>query len=383
MHYLIRPEVIGAALFAVVGSGPGQAQEDSVEPHTPSYRVQETLVSHLEKGKQNYLAFPAVAVGEGENYWISYKRGYAHGRDDEASLEVVEWSPEKEALTGRGARLAETDIVYQMGEWIRFPDGKLMTFIDAQNTDESGRNYRVGLRMAELDEAESTFGEIQRLGEVEGVEYGYLFDSATVDGTVYVLVMTFEDLAGERRTVDVLKTADSGESWEFVRNLSQEFGDIRINESSLIAHGDGFLVATRGYDARQRLHVVDREFRVLRQVDLTDTHDFIEKQIGRPRLFEKDGRYYLIGRNYLPPDSPAKMEMALFELDPESLLVKRYWILDNRERGRVRDGYYPSPFFTKDNGRELLNVIDYKAIFDEAPDIVRFQFRWNEMVPED
>lgn len=364
-----------AATVSLAGKGAAHAAR------FPRYKEEEVLVSSREKGPQNYLAFPAAVAGEGDNYWISYKRGYAHGRDDEALLEVVEWSPQRKALTGRTARLGEDDIVYQMGEWIRFPDGRLATFIDAQNTDERRRNYRVGIRWAELNEANAAFGEIRRLGLVDGIEYGYLFDSATIDGRVYALVMTFEKLPGGRRSVDVITTHDNGRTWSFVRNLSQEFGDIKINESSLIPRDDGFLVATRGYDARVRLHLVDRDFRLVRQADLTGQHAFIARHVGRPRLFEKGGRTYLVGRNYSSPES--QMELALFRIDPEALQVTRYVVLDNRSQGQVRDGYYPFPLFVEKDGEEYLEIIDYKALFEEPPSIVRFRFRWRDVAVGD
>ncbi|HRE84409.1 MAG TPA: hypothetical protein PLN52_25430, partial [Opitutaceae bacterium] len=98
--------------------------------------------------------------------------------------------------------------------------------------------------------------------------------------------------------VSVLRSDDSGRNWSLVRNLSREFGDLPINESSFVRYADGFLVITRGYDNRARLHSTDNDFRVRQQLDLTETYGFIESYVGRPRLFMRDGAFYLIGRNW-------------------------------------------------------------------------------------
>src|SRR4029453_85796 len=97
----------------------------------------------------------------------------------------------------------------------------------------------------------------------------------------WMLAMTFSNLTGgvsihaprpQAGTVDVLHTSDNGRTWTRVRSLTREFGNVPINKSALIPFGDGFLVTTRGYDNRERLHVTDAQFRVQRQIDLTATY---------------------------------------------------------------------------------------------------------------
>ena len=217
---------------------------------------------------------------------------------------------------------------------------------------------------------------------IDGVEYGYAFDHVTEGDTTFMLVMTFEYLAGQRGSVDVIKTEDSGSTWKFVKNLSHEFGDGRINESTFVRWGDKFLIATRGYDAAERLHVTDADFNLTRQVNLTELYPFIGQEIGRPRLFERDGNFYLMGRNWPPKtDERRVMQQALFRIDPDDLAVTSYVVLDNYEEGLVIDGYYPVPYWQEDARGVLFNVIDYKSVVSRfpGPNIVRSEFLWDEV----
>jgi hypothetical protein len=217
-----------------------------------------------------------------------------------------------------------------------------------------------------------------------------------------MMVMSFSNLTGgysvfparpQAGPVSMVRSEDSGRSWRFVRNLSREFGDVPINESSFVRYADGFLVVTRGYDNRARLHFTDNDFKLRRQVDLTATYDCINSYIGRPRLFMRDGRYYLIGRNWTKPTAnatgplgkdgvpnfPAAMKLCLFRIDPATLAVEDCVMLDNAEAGNVTDAYYPVPYFTEREGRTWLRVVDYKGVDRQPPQIVEFEFSWDEV----
>jgi hypothetical protein len=239
---------------------------------------------------------------------------------------------------------------------------------------DSGKHTRTGLIRATSRDNGKSFEALERVGVIDGVEYGYLFDSATVGKRVYALIMTFEYLAGGRRTVDALYTDDNGESWNFVRNLSEEFGDIRINESSLIPYKKGFLVATRGYDNMQRLHQVDRNFKLIQETNITENTNSIDSYIGRPRLFTYEGKYFLTGRNWRAIDRSIPMELAVIRFDPKSLNVEKLYTIDNAEQGKVTDGYYPCPIIVDTGEQNLLNIFDYRAILGNPPDIIRLQF---------
>jgi hypothetical protein len=273
----------------------------------------------------------------------------------------------------------------QMGEWVRIPNGDIASYIDCQvKTDGT---TRAGLRVVRSTDGGKTFGPLERVGIVEGVEYGYAFQAVVEQRTTWLLAMTFSSLTGGKAvhprrphagSVDVIRSDDNGRTWRFVRNLSHEFGDASFNESTFIRHGDGFLISTRGYDDRQRVHVTDGSFRVLRQADLTATHPFIGGYVGRPRLFVRDGQVYLLGRNWTT--APRVMQLCLFRLDPATLTVPAYSILDNAEKANVVDGYYAMPYFRGSGAETRLYVVDYKGIKGQpAPDIIHHEYRWDEV----
>ncbi len=349
-------------------------------PPAPHYRIEETLVSYRDSGPNDYLAFPAIIPSGDNQIMLSYKRGKSHARDPGAELEIIRFDLESGEAIQDTIRIGMPNAIMQMGEWIRFPDGTLGTYIDAQKIDEKGKHTRIGLMRAISRNNGESFDSLESVGPIDGVEYGYLFDSVIIGQRLYALAMTFEYLAGGRRSVDALYTDDNGETWNFLRNLSHEFGDIRINESSLIAYRNGFIVATRGYDEKARLHQVDIDFRLMQETNLTEQTVSISSYIGRPRLFSHAGQFFLIGRNHRAPRGESPMELALIRFDPASLSVQKHYVLDNIEQGRVTDGYYPSPIIVKTAKRELLNVFDYKAILGNSPDIIRLQFDIEEFL---
>ena len=350
------------------------AEPTATIPPTPQFRIEETIASYRGTSTMDYLAFPAILPSGENEIMLSYKRGRAHGRDTGAQLEIIRMDLISGQIIQDPIQLGISGEIMQMGEWIRFPDGTLATYIDAQKVDEKNHNERTGLIRAISHDNGRSFGPLERVGVIDGVEYGYLFDEAIVGQRLYALIMTFEYLAGGRRSVDALYTDDNGTTWHFINNLSQEFGDVRINESSLIPYENGFLVATRGYDNMQRLHQVDMEFNTIHEVNITEQTPSISSYIGRPRLFTYEGEYFLMGRNWRAPNRELPMELGLIRFDPESLKVEKLYVLDNLAKGKVTDGYYPCPILVDTGDRTLLNVFDYRALFGNPPDIIRLQF---------
>ncbi len=380
---MIKPvcTLLLAALLTFTAAG-------EVPTRLPQHRGMVAVVRSAEQPEGlQYLAFPAVLMVEPDVIWVSYKAGRGHASDPGAPQEIVE----HHLRTGETRLLQRLEPVapklYQMAEMVRFPDGNVALYLDVQAIGHDRRHYRTGVEEFRWDAARRQFVGPQMLKPIAGVTYGYPFDFVTRNATTWQLIMAFGYLPGGRWSVDAIRSDDAGKSWSFVRNLSEEFGDLRLNESGFIAHGDEFIVTTRGYDSRERLHRVDRDFRVLKQVDLTETYPFINSYVGRPRLFSRDGKGYLIGRNWtLPLDAPAErggtpgaMKLSLFRFDLETLEIESHVVLDNDEEANVTDAYYAVPVFSNQDGRTMLHVITYKGLNRQAPDIVRLDYRWDEV----
>ena len=367
--------LVFTAVFAAPASGPSA--------RTPVFKEQRVLLASAGQADWGYLAFPAL-LDRGDEILVSFKRARSHAQDPGAALELVRLDPATARVTGRQTLAQLEGHIMQMGEWVRFPNGDLANYIDAQ---VPGRpTTRAGLRMVRSADGGKTFSAHERVGPIDGVEYGYAFDAVSEGRTTWMLVMTFANLPGGKSapnarppagSVDVVRSEDNGRSWRFVRNLSREFGDVPINESAFIRHGAGWLVTTRGYDSRERLHLTDGEFRLVRQTDLTETHSFITSHVGRPRLIARDGQVYLLGRNVSEKGKP--MQLALFRLDPAALKATSHVILDNAEHARVTDGYYAVTWFRGTGADTMLHLVTYKGVDAQAPDLVHLKFRWDEV----
>lgn len=360
-------------------------------------RSERALVPNHPDDPEPYLAFPAL-IDLGSEVLVSFKHGKSHGGSPGATLDLVKIDRATGRVTAPRAIARFGDKIMQMGEWVKFPNGDLANYIDAQQVEKPAR---IGMLDVRSTDGGTTFGPVERVGVIDGVEYGYPFCFTVEGNTTWMMAMSFSNLTGgysiyaprsEAGQVSMLRSEDSGKSWKFVRDLTREFGGVPINESSFVRCGSGFLVVTRGYDNIVRLHRTDGEFRVQQQTALTDTYEFIRGYVGRPRLFVRDGRYYLIGRNWTEkanprqatskdggPAMPAAMKLCLFRLDLASVGVTAYAVLDNEAGGNVTDGYYPMPYFVERGGKSYLRVVDYKGVNRQPPQIVEFEFLWDEV----
>lgn len=350
----------------------------------PAPVSREVILASADSGAWPYLAFPAL-LDLGDEVLVSYKRARAHAQDAGAALDLLRLDPSRGRPAGAPVAMARVDgRIMQMGEWVRFGDGGIANYIDAQEPGKA--TTRTGLLVVRSTDGGRTFGPPERVGVIDGIEYGYAFDHITEGATTWMLVMTFANLPGGRSVhpprphagpVDVVRSDDHGRTWRFVRSLTREFGDVPINESAFLRHGDGFVVVTRGYDNRARLHVTDGAFRVLRQADLTGSHAFITSHVGRPRLFAREGRVYLLGRNVSAAARP--MQLALFRLDLASLTAATHVILDNAEAARVSDGYYAATWFRGEGADTRLHVVTYRGESGRPPDLLHLAFRWDDV----
>jgi hypothetical protein len=393
---------VAAVFFASVGNPPvARSDESPVVPQVvPAYKRTQVLVAAATQGPSPYLAFPAL-LDLGDDVLVSYKRGKSHAYDVGAGLDLM-WLHTATQTVGGPQSLVQVDgQIMQMGEWVRFANGDLGCYIDVQG--KGPPTNRLGLMGLRSRDGGKTFGPLERVGVIDGVEYGYPFEALTEGSTTWMLVMTFANLPGGKSVfqgrpaagaVDVIRSDDNGRSWRLAGNITRELADAPINESSFIRHGKGFLLTARGYDNRQWLAEFDGDFQLTRKVDLTAQNSFITSYIGRPRLLARDGKVYLLGRNFCGRDSSATapkrepltgdgtkhpMRLSLFRLDPASLGITKHVLLDNAEGESVSDGYYAMPYWRERDGRTLLNVITYKRAAGRGPDILRLEYDWAEL----
>lgn len=325
--------------------------------------------------EQRYYAFPSMLElkGTGTRVLIAYKNGEKHFREAGAPLEVVTLDAESKGVSAVRVVDAGLDKVNQNPELMRMPDGSIHMYVDVQL---SGSKERAGLRLyRSVDEGE-TFADEGDFPEIGGYRYGYSFDDATApDGSVSMLVMSFAELTGGVRAVHAIRTADSGKSWTYLRNLNAEF-EFDFNESTLLAYKEGFVLIARGYDRRTMAFLTDAHFNRTASVVLSDRHDSID-YVGRPKLFERDGDMYLLCRNI--PAGQSRGTLELYRFDPDGLKLGSNVLLDTNDN-EAGDSYYPEPYFISENGRTMFNVITYAPhATGDKPDIVRLEYDWAEL----
>lgn len=369
------------------------AAASPVAPRVLPYKVTELIVDAEERdGKTRYPAFPALLTLDENRVFVTYKDGTGHANDPGAEIGTFELDLVA-GLRRAGPRMTPPEpLLFQCAEPVRFADGRVALFIDTQRIGPEPRHYRAPMRWALSSDNGRTFTAPAVFPEVDGVGYGYPQEGLTVGGTTYVMIMSFGYLAGGRWSMDILRTDDAGTNWRRQRNLAEELGLPGFAEGTMLRHGDGFLVVCRSYDQRTRIHELDGEFRLRRQVELTGSSPWVNRYVGRPRLFRHDGNIYLIGRNWTQPDAapegrsadnplgfPRAQQLCLFRIDPATLLPDACWILDNAEEAPVSDGYYAVVHTTGRAPDQRLHVLTYKGVGGAAPQLLRLEYRWSDL----
>jgi hypothetical protein len=362
----------------------------------PQWKLTEVLLHPLVRdGVSRYPAFPALLPVSANRALLTYKdgRGHTHDPGAEVATMIVDFTGGTHREASRFT--PPSPLLYQCAEPVRFSDGRIALFLDTQFIGPEPRHYRAAMRWTISSDQGATFPEPEIFPVVDGTGYGYPQEGLTRGNDTWLMVMSFGYLPGGRWTMDVLHTGDAGRSWRKVRDLAVELNVPGFNEGGMISHGDGFLVVSRDYVRRARLHEVDREFRLRRQVDLTAESPHVQSYIGRPRLLRHQGRVFVLGRNWTrageDPDArtlqnplgfkPAQ-QLCLLRIDLATLRPDAVWVLDNAEHGPVSDGYYAVAQTTGPADDERLHVITYKAVEGGPPSLVRFEFKWKEFLAE-
>lgn len=379
MKLLLFPRAVSLLVLLVTAAAVTAAPEVRT---APGKKETVLVAANAQPAEFRYTAFPSLLRVGPDEVWLAYKVGRSHATDAGAAIEVARHILSTGETTLLQRLVAPEPKLYQMGELVRFPDGSTGLYIDVQHVGWDGRHYRTGAETFRWDPARRSFAGPSALRPIDGVLYGYPLDFISDRTTTWQLIMAFGyHQPGGRWSVDAVRSEDSGKSWRFIRNLTEEFGGIRANESGFVRHGDGFIVTTRGYDRIERLHRVDRNFKVQHQVVLTGNYPFLNSYIGRPRLFVRDGHGYMIGRNVTRPAhvKPNPMQLCLFRFDLETLALTSCVVLDNAADQNVTDGYYAVTAFTGEGDETRLHVVTYKALNRQPPDIVRLDYRWADV----
>ena len=345
-------------------------------PILPHYKTQETLIRAADQETLPYVKAPHLLFLDEHNVLVAYKRGTRHNTEPAADWEMFRYDPTTGAISDRKIVAHLNGFTIQNGEFVRFANGDIGLYVDPHFPNSKDK---FGLLAYRSSDHGTHFEGGEKLGPINGTEYVYAFESLTEGETTYMLLTPYRHYRNNSPNVDVIRSDDNGKSWQFVANLTKAFGNAPINETSFLRYENGYIFNTRGLDGIQRMHLTDESFRTIREVNLTETHTFIRAQIGRPRLFERDGGHYFIGRNYM--ESIRGMKLCLFKFDPESLDILSYAILDNYEGAIVPDGYYAMPYFTTRGGNVYFNVITYKSLHhrESPPDLIRLEFKWDEL----
>ena len=315
-----------------------------------------------------YCAFPTI-VPDGDNILIAYKQGSGHYKDE--GITSFMRIKKDGTILEEGLAAAVPGFNTQNAELIALPDGSIRCYLDIQDYNQGKK--RTGVVTYDYSAGKFTARE-GILTDTAGLRYGYVFDAADFAGGSCMLAMTFPELAsdGKQKTVELLYSADNGETWEDKVYLDRLTG-LSLNESSLCAVGDKLYIFCRPYSDNCCLLVLDRDFKLLKILKYDEKADGVCK-IGRPKLFFRDGALWCVLRNHKTADAP--MELMMLKLDPETLVIRKQYILDDT---KPSDGYYAEPYFDGDT----FCVVTYKMNGAEKPDILLLRADWKKLTADE
>jgi hypothetical protein len=162
----MKPKLVllTALLFAPLAA---MSAGEQVPRFVAKQQAIQILAASAETPDRPYLAFPAI-LDLGAEVLISFKHGRTHAGDADATLDWLRFDKESNRQLSQGTLAEVKGEIMQMGEWVRFPNGDIANYVDAQKP----KVLRTGLCMVRSADGGRTFGLVQRLGLVDGVEYG-------------------------------------------------------------------------------------------------------------------------------------------------------------------------------------------------------------------
>ncbi len=336
-----------------------------------SYRELQILANGIENtGNRKYSAFPSIVRSSDSTVLISFKVGQSHYKDT-GFVGLINYNPITEKVRYKKVILRDS-LNSQNTEIFRAPNGDIVIYVDRQIPISSTGKIREGLYELRSFDYGKTWIDRGDVNLIDNVRYGYSLDQVIESDTILALWMTFPELQGAngKRSVSVVKSIDNGNTWSFVKNLTDEFGEY-FNECSIQKIGNEFIIIGRLDDkAAAVLFKTDKDFNLLKKENLTNKYSFIGG-IGRPKLFLKDGFIYSIMRNV--------GNLVICKIDPATLNVIKWSELFGQPE-KIEDSHYAEHYFQYKHNEEFLNIIDYAAINNgKFPQIIRLGFRWEEL----
>ncbi len=345
----------------------------------------------------SYSAFPTLLHLSDEKVMVVFKRGIGHAYA-EAHDDIIIYNPITEQIVSHEVLYNEPGRNPQNPEIAMMPNGDIVVYLDRQ-TEEYNFDS-VGVRLLRSTDGGATWkldpgntedeatnnDDYALLQDTDGVQYFSTYDDAVVGDTIYELAITggshgntlpgYDKYNNGAAAVHVIKSTDNGYTWEHVMDVTAACGT-SINESSLEPLDDGgFFFVCRGYDEKTTIFTTDADFNITKKSIVSDEYSCIQ-YIGRPKIFKKDGEYYLVCRNV---PQGGKEELAFYKFDVENLVPETYVIIDDTPTtARAGNGHYSEPFFVERDGVEYIDFISYTNAYTCNPDIVRYELKWDEV----
>ncbi|TAM96742.1 MAG: exo-alpha-sialidase [Chitinophagaceae bacterium] len=344
------------------------ASDTSVNPQQIFFHFRKTQIlfnANILNGRK-YCAFPSTVKLNDSTVLISYKRGYAHYKDT-GFVGLIRYDPRIMKVISRGP-IYKTKYNNQNTEILKMPNGDVVIYVDRQMP---GPKKRIGLEELRSTDDGITWKDMGTVGLVNGVQFGYAFDDYIEGHTIYALWMTFPELRGSEgeRSVHVVKSNNNGESWTDIKDLTKAYKKA-FNESTLVKYNNGFLIVARADEKGSAfIFKTDSNFNLIKEKNLSSVYSCIDA-IGRPKLFVKDGSYYMICRN--------NSCLFFYKINPATLSIEK-WARLYRSPGWGGDAHYAEPYFQQEGNKTYFNVIDYFPVNSRFPEIVRFEFKWAEL----